>query len=212
MSQDFDWKAAVSGIAPTIASCFGTPLLGAGVALLCKELLGTSSTDQATNEASLNTTLQAGLTPEQKTAIATADSNMKAALIAADIRKTEIAADTEKSYLADVMDARAHNANTVGILHLGYMVYAFSYLCVVATLVGCYMLISKSDALKGIDPGALVALGGIVGGALQWIYSNANQVSSFFYGSSPTSRQQAQQMADSVTATVKASARKDASK
>lgn len=212
MSSDFDWKTAVSAIAPTIAGTFGTPLLGAGVALLCKELLGTASTDQATNEAALNTALQAGLTPEQKAAIATADSNLKLAMITADVSKTQIAADTEKSYLQDVMDARAHNANTVGVMRLGYLVNAASYLCVLIILYGCYAVLTTRGLFNGVDPGLAAAVGSVVGAVVQFVISNTLQANGFFFGSSPSARTTSSALASSVTGTVTAAAKQQAKK
>lgn len=202
-----DWKAAVSAIAPTIAGVLGTPLMGAGVALLCKQLLGSASPNQDENEASLTAALSAGMTPDMQAAILKADNDFKAALIAADVRKAEIEADTGKSVLADVADARSHNAQTVGILRIGYFVNTLSYVMIFTVLIGSYFLLT-SDKMKGMDPGTLVAVGGIVGAALQFVYSNCTQINSFFFGSSPSARQNAQNAVDSVTATAKTLSKK----
>lgn len=201
------WQDKVKAIAPTLGgllTAFGGPagaLAGAGLTAVANAL-GVSN-----NEDAVSAALEVGITPEQRAALIQSDLQYKEALITADIRKTEIAADTEKSYIADVADARAHNANTVGILRLGYGVNALSYGCVFAILYGCYKILMGVD-LHAIDPGALVAISTLLGGVVQWVMSNCGQANSFFFGSSPTARANATQMSQSVTDTAKALGKK----
>lgn len=196
------WQDKVKAIAPTLGgllTAFGGPagaLAGAGLTAIANSLGVANDPD------SVSAAIEAGITPEQRAALIAADLQYKEALIAADIRKAEIAADTEKSYIADVADARAHNANTVGILRLGYAVNALSYTAVFMILYGAYKILMGVD-LHAIDPGALVAASTLLGGVVQWVMSNCGQANGFFFGSSPTSRQSAMQLSQSVADTAK---------
>lgn len=198
------WQENVKAIAPTLGgllATFGGPagvLAGAGLTAVAKAL------GVPDDPNSVEAAVQAGITPEQRASLVAADLEYKKAMIEAGIRTKELDIQESKNILLDVQDARSHNAGTVGILHLGYMINAFSYLCVIMTLVGCYFVLSGAR-LAGVDPSALVAVGGIVGAALQWVYSNSTQANAFFFGSSPSSRQSSAALAESVSAAAKTS-------
>jgi hypothetical protein len=145
--------------------------------------------------------IQAGITPELRAKILEADSQVRIALIAADVRKTEVAADVEKSYVADVANARASHANTVGILRLGYLINVASYSIVAAVLYGCFKVISGTEIGK-VDPGLAATVGTLVGGTVQWLLSNAQQANGFFFGSSPSGRANSNALAAGVSKAV----------
>jgi len=182
-----DWKSAVKAVAPTLGgllATFGGPagvLAGAGITAVANAL------GVPDNEESVSAAMQAGLSPEQKAALVAADLDYKKAMIEAGLRSQEINAGVEKAYIADVADARAHNANTVGILRLGYIINIASYSTVAAVLFGCYRL--ATGGKLDMDAGSAAMIGGIVGSALQWVISNSTQSNGFFFGSSPSSRQ-----------------------
>lgn len=184
-----DWKAIVKTVAPTLGGLLATVggpagmLASAGLNAVASAL-GVEPTEDAVAAA-----VQAGLSPEQRLALVDADTKVKLAMVDAGVKTHEIDATVEKAYVADVADARAHNANTVGILRLGYIINVFSYLMVGTVLYGCYVL-ATSAGMK-IDPGSAAMVGSIVGAALQWAISNSSQANGFFFGSSPASRQAA---------------------
>lgn len=191
MGMNFDWKGAVAIAAPTLGTLLGGPLAGAAVKILADKILdGGSTGNPSEDEAQVATVIQAGFTPEIRAKIADAEKEIKLAMIAADVRKTEVSADTEKAYIGDVANARAHNANTVGILRLGYLINIMSYLAVFMIMIGCYKILTTSG-MASVDPGLAAAVGGIVGGGLQWLLTNAQQANGFFFGSSPGGRQNA---------------------
>jgi hypothetical protein len=130
-----------------------------------------------------------------------ADSQVRIALIAADVRKTEISADVEKSYLLDIQNARTQNANTVGILRLGYMINIASYAIVAAVLYGCFRIIQGST-MGQIDAGLAATVGTLVGGTVQWLLSNAQSANNFFFGSSPSGRANSTALAAGVSKAV----------
>lgn len=195
-----DWKSAVKAVAPTLGgllATFGGPagvLAGAGITAI-SNALGVPDNEEAVSAA-----MQAGLSPEQKAALVAADLEYKKAMIDAGIKSKEIDAAVEKAYIADVADARAHNANTVGIMRLGYIINCLSYATVAAVLYGCYRL--ATGGKLDMDAGTAAMIGGIVGAALQWVISNSTQANGFFFGSSPSSRQVATDLAKAVSGPV----------
>jgi hypothetical protein len=181
-----DWKDVLKSSAPILTGLLSATgpvgvIAGAGITAIA-DALGVPA-----DEASIQATVQAGLSPEQRFALAQAEAEVKKSMISAGLEEKRIVADTEKSYILDVEAARAHNANTVGILWLGYGINILSYLLIGALLGGCYFLISGGKLDKA-DPATLVAVSTLVGAAVQWILSNASQANGFFFGSSPSSR------------------------
>jgi len=195
--MDFDWKkvlpvigAAVTGNVPGAIAAAASALgdaLGAPVA--------------ATPEG-IDAALQ-NATPEQLAALKKIDADLKIRFRELDTedKKTEVALETVE--LADVQDARKFNANTHGILYLGYGINVFSYLCVAMILAGCFMVLT-GPKMGGVDPGLAAMVGSVVGAVVQWLMSNAAQANQFFFGSSPGSRQVSADLAKAVgTATTK---------
>ena len=193
---DFDWKVAVKGVAPVIGGLLATvggpagALAGAALTAAANAL-GVPDTPDAVAAA-----MQAGLSPEQKAALIAADLDYKKAVLDAGFKDKQLAAEVEKSYLADIDAARKAHAQVQGILWLGYGINALSYICVFTVLYGCFYLLG--GVKLGIDPGIAAMLGSIVGGTVQWLMSNAAQANAFFFGSSPSSRQVATDLAKAV--------------
>ncbi len=102
--SDIDWKAALKTIAPTVASIFGTPLAGAGVAALLEAIFPgqNDGLSQQQAEAKLATAVSGGLSPEQYVAAQQADLAFKQHCIDAGVRLEELAT-------ADVVNARARD-------------------------------------------------------------------------------------------------------
>lgn len=74
--DDFDWKAALKTVAPTVASIFGTPLAGAGVRVLLDAIFpddDNAAIPPAQQEEKLAEALKSGLSPEQLAAMKQAD-------------------------------------------------------------------------------------------------------------------------------------------
>lgn len=206
--MDFDWKAVVGTVAPALGTILGGPLAGGAIKILADKILGGSSGDEKKDADDLQAVLQAdGLSPEIRAKLIEAENEVKLAVIAADVKKAEMAVDVEKSYITDVANARASNANTTGILNLGYFINFASYSVIILVLCGCYWLIS-GKTMATVDPALAAIVGGLVGGVVQWLMSNAAQANSFFFGSSPTARANSAALAASVSEAVTTSAKK----
>lgn len=202
--MDFDWKKVIGAAAPILTGlATGGPVgMGIGALKAIADVLGVEPTEDA-----ISAVAQVGLTPEQRMALAAQDGEVKKALIAAGVREKELVVESEKANLADIEDARAHNANTVGILRLGYFINVASYLCVAGVLGGAFYIMANSVTFK-VDPNTAMMFGSLIGSALQWLLSNAAQSNGFFFGSSPSSRQSASEVAKATSMITQKAAEK----
>jgi len=193
--MSFDWKKALGTVAPVLAGLVGGPIgvVASAGAKVVAQALGVPE-----DEASISAALQAGLTPEQRSALIAADADLKKAQLAAQVRYRELESEDRKQEMLDVQDARSRNAGTVGILRLGYFINAASYFCVALVLAASFWLMGSSTELK-VDPGIAAMLGGIVGSAVQWLLLNASQANGFFFGSSPATRAAATKVGEAAS-------------
>lgn len=107
---DFDWKAVVRGVAPTLAGVFGTPAAGVGVKILVDTLLGGSSGDAEQDEMSLSKALAGGATPEVRVKLIEAEAEFKRQ--AFELQKLKLVGEQARdaAELADLGDARKRDA------------------------------------------------------------------------------------------------------
>ncbi len=195
-----DWKAGVKAIAPTIGgllATFGGPAGALGGAALnaVAAALGVPPTEDDVSSA-----IQAGLTGEQRAALIQADLEYKKAVLATGIEERRLNIESDNNILKDIQDARSHNADTVGVLRLGYLINVSSYICVASVLFGCYNLVQ--GGLNGVDPILAGSVGALVGSTVQWLLSNAAQANGFFFGSSPASRAITTSVGDNVAKNI----------
>jgi hypothetical protein len=195
--KDFDWKSAVKTVAPGLATLLGGPLAGGAVTVLAEALLGGSTGSKEGDELAIQQKLAAGMTPEDKAKILLADTEIRKEIIRAGIREKEIALETERAYIGDTAHARSTHSENKGVLRLGIGINLLSYGLIGAVLYGCFELLAGTK-VSALDPTMAMAIGGIVGGAVQWIMSNAAQANGFFFGSSPGSRQMAVDLSKAV--------------
>ena len=177
-----DW---IKAVAPTLGTALLGPLGGIAASFIADKIGVPEKTVKAVTEAISNQTL----TPEQLTQIKQAEIDFKKYLEDNKIKLEEL-------YVTDVQNARQFNANTHGILYLGYGINVLSYICVLAILYGCFSVVNGVKV--GIDPGLAAMVGSVVGAVVQWLMSNAAQANAFFFGSSPSSRQNSAELAKAV--------------
>lgn len=106
---DYDWKKLVGTLAPAVASAFGTPAMGAAVAVLSNAIFGRSD---ASADDVVAAVAGGQLTGEQLAAIRKADNDFKIAMGQQGIDLAKLEADTDAAYLRDVQDARARQVAT----------------------------------------------------------------------------------------------------
>ncbi len=160
--MDFDWKSIVSAVAPTIATAFGGPLAGAGVAAISQAILGKK--DGTEKEIAL--ALQ-GATPEVLAAIKKADQEFA-------VKMKELDIDLERMVYDDRADARTREALVKDNMNktLAFMIVG-GFLALVGS---CVLGWAKIDS----------ALAGTLVGYLS---AKAEQVLAYYFGSSKGSDQ-----------------------
>ena len=177
-----DWKQIVGSIAPVMASVFLTPAAGAAVAVLAKSVLGESSGDPAKDEAALNQVFAGGMTPELQAKVIDAETSLKIKLAELKVEDRKIDRDIEVAYLGDVNSARVNHHGDRAITIMGAWVLVAWALLMGLTLVGLgYLLV---NGIKAADAGLVATIFTVLGSILGYVSNAAQQVLSYFYGSS----------------------------
>jgi len=118
-----------------------------------------------------------------------------------DIEETKIAAE-------DTQNARSNFSKDKGVFWIGVVILATFALVIVAVLAGAYRLITGGMQIQ--DAGVIAAVFGFIGTVVGYVAANAQQVVSYFFGSSKGSAQHSDVIADAVKSlTSKAAAAND---
>jgi hypothetical protein len=191
-------------LAPTVASALGTPLLGGAVAALETAFGLTPKPSDSLNDRqeALAAAIQ-GATPEQLAAVRKADQDYAARMAEAGFADKEAIAklqvQEETLYVDDTADARKVNAQSDKVFNLGIVVLITFAAVMGASLYGAYCLLIGTIPVKDVAMVGMVS--GFVGTIIGYVSANAQQVVSFFFGSSKGSEANAAAMAGAFTST-----------
>ena len=183
--MSFDWKSLVKAVAPTIATALGGPFAGLGVRALSEALLGTPDGTEQDVSAALATA-----TPDQILAVKQADQEFA-------IRMKEMDIDLDKALIADTSDARHVFAENKGVLNLGIVILDTFALVMFGVLWGSFQIMTGGITIKDVAIVATVA--GLVGTVVGYVAANAQQVVSYFFGSSRGSADKTAAMSAAVS-------------
>ncbi len=173
--MDFDWKKTLGAVAPLLGTALGGPL-GA----LAGQVLGTALGVDGGDEAALASALQKA-TPEQLLAIKQADNQFKLDMAKLGMRPEELEVE-------DRISARAAQAATKdGLL---------PWLAVL--VVGTFCAVTVSVLFGSLKVEAVIA-GTLIG----YLSAKAEQVLSFYFGSTKSSRGKDQALADALAVKLK---------
>lgn len=168
------WKEIVKTVAPALGTALGGPLAGAAVGSLAKVLLG----DEKAGEDAVAAAV-IGANPDQLLAIKKADQDFALKMEEAGIKLEEVHAKDRQS--AREREAKTGDNWTPRIL-AGVIVGGF--------LATVYMVLSGYvDGLK--DP----MIAGMVGTLIGYVSAKADQVVSYYFGSSAGSSEKTRLMA-----------------
>jgi hypothetical protein len=178
MSYSIDWRDVVGAVAPTIATALGGPLAGAAVKTLSNVLLGHENGSESDLAAAIGTA-----SPDTLAQIKKAESDFQ-------IRMRELEIDVDRIAAADRDSARKRESSTgdfwtpriIGGLTLGAFIWA-----VWAVL---------SGYVRGLTDPAVV---GIIGTLIGYVSAKADQVVSYYFGSSSGSKEKTQAMSDALS-------------
>lgn len=203
--SEFDWKAAIRGVAPALAGVLGGPAAGLGVKVLADVFLGGSSGDQAADEARIGEIMAGGMTPAIQARIVEANNALKLELAKLGVESKRIEVDETKAYLSDAQSARDTHKDSSSVIRAAFWINALAYIIVCGVLAGSFMILlgHGAERVRNVDPGIAAMVGSIIGAAVQFIVQNAAQAAGFLFGSSPSARANAAKMADAVETAVK---------
>lgn len=152
--MEFDWKAIVRTVAPTIASAFGTPLAGMGLTAILNAILPPDTPKPVDPESYLAQALQSA-TPELMLKIKEAENKF-----VVDMKTLNI--ELEKLPNADRASARDLKAK---IMQYG----KWDYEPVLALFVCCafgyaeYWVFAYADSVHSMEPNQAVLIGRVLG-------------------------------------------------
>jgi hypothetical protein len=178
MSYSVDWKDVIGAVAPTIATALGGPLAGAAVKTLSGVLLGHENGSESDLAAAIGTA-----SPDTLAQIKKAEADFQ-------IRMRELEIDVDRIAAADRDSARKREASTgdywtprvIGGLTLLSFIWA-----VWAVL---------SGYVQGLTDPSIV---GIIGTLIGYVSAKADQVVSYYFGSSSGSKEKTAAMSDALS-------------
>jgi RsiW-degrading membrane proteinase PrsW (M82 family) len=193
----FDWKKLVGGIAPVLGTALLGPLGGEAAVILGKALgLGDAATPD-----DVGTMMASGkLTTEQIVAVQTADIAYKQHLDDNKIELAKINAASDAALIADTSDARHVFGDKENVYVLGCIILGAFALLMALVLTGCFFLMTGRVQ---VDPSTMAVCSGLIGTVVGYVAANAQQVVSFFYGSSKGSKDSGQAMGAALTESIK---------
>jgi len=194
---DFDWKRLVGGIAPVLGTVLAGPLAGAAISELASALLGNPDAPEADVAAVLSTGRLSG---EQVVAIKQAGNALTVRLRELDIDVLKINQAADAALIADTSDARHTFGKDENVFVLGCIILGAFAVLMGLVLTGLfYLMTGKVD----VNPGVMTACGTLIGTIVGYVAANAQQVVSFFYGSSKGSKDNGQAIGAALTESIK---------
>lgn len=197
----FDIKAAVGAIAPTLATMLGGPLAGTAVSALVSAFGITPSGDQAKDTAAITKVVQDGkMTPEIIAAVRKADQEHEALMGQQGIDLVKLNAGHEEALAAtftgDTQDARKTFGQQKAILYMGITILLTFAAIMGLVLYASFELLNGGISIK--DVSVVAAVAGMVGSVIGYVAANAQQVVSYFFGSSHGSQMKTDSMGKSM--------------
>lgn len=145
-------------------------------------------------------TVTGASTPEAAEATLKADPNLalqfKLAALANEVEFRRISMEETKAFIADTADARAKHAGDRGVYWLGIAVLMTFFAVMMICLYGAYQIVSGGLSIK--DVSVVAAISSFIGTIVGYVAANAQQVISYFFGSSRGSNDKTSAMAEAV--------------
>jgi hypothetical protein len=193
------WKEVIAAVAPGLATALtgGNLLAGAAVKALADNLLGGSTGDPVADEAKIAGLVSGGLTPELRAKIIDAETMLKSEAMKIGLEEKRIDANLEIATLADVADARKTHGTGDEVIKLAWAVLVTWGALTAATLYGLYSVLAGGIEIK--DVGVVATVFTVLGSTVGYISNSAQQVLSYYFGSSRGSNQKTAVMAEAIS-------------
>lgn len=195
MSTNIDWKDVIGAVAPTLGTLLGGPLAGMAIGQLSKVLLGK---DDGTEE-ELSQVVMGGLSNDKIVEIQRINRDTEVKLAQMQLDKFRIETDLEKAYVSDTADARKYKDDNV--FTLGVTILLVFAVVMSLSVYGCFQILTGGIELKDASTVGIVA--GFLGTVIGYVAANAQQVVSYFFGSSAGSAKKTTEMAESFKAVMR---------
>lgn len=192
-----DWKALVSTAAPGLATLLAGPGAGVAVKILADKLLGGSTGDPVADEAKIAGMLAGGLTPELRARLVEAETTLAVKRIEAKVEGRRIDAGLETAYLGDVANARGVHGTNDSVMVLARGVLIGWLVLTLGTLVGLYQVLI--GGIKITDVGIVATVFTVLGSTVGYVSNSAQQVLSYYFGSSRGSDRKTTGLMEAVT-------------
>lgn len=194
---EFDWKKLVGGIAPVLGTALGGPLAGQAISMLGQALgLGADAP-----EGDVAAAVASGrLTGDQLVAIKQAENDFAVKMKSLDIDVLKVNQAADAALIADTSDARHTFGSNDNVFVLGVCILIGFAILMALVLAGCFLLITGRAT---IDPSTVAIGTGMVGTVVGAVAANAQQVVSYFYGSSKGSKDNGERIGAALTESLK---------
>ena len=187
-----NFREILKTIAPIAGSLIGGPLGG-----MAGKVLGDAiGMKEPTIERIASAISTGSLSPEQVVAIRNADAALQIRLKELGLDEKKLEKEAEEMYLRDTQSARVAHAGDSGVFWLGMAVLIVMLIDTVATFWLVYAILTEGLRIK--DVGVVAAVFGILGTLNGYIAANAQQVLSFYFGSSRGSQDKSRDMAEAI--------------
>lgn len=183
--MNVDWKQIVKTVAPALGTALGGPMGGIAVRSIAGVLLGDES---ASEEAVEQAVLAAN--PDQLIALKKADQGFA-------VRMKELGIKLDELYIKDTQHARESHKGDRGVFRLGIVILLTFTVTMSASLYGAYGMLAGGIQVK--DAGIVAAVFGFLGTVVGYVAANAQQVVSFFFGSSAGSKEKTDAMSAALS-------------
>lgn len=153
------------------------------------------------------TTAVANATPEQLFALRNREMDFKERMQALgfqqerDLRTLDL--EETRALVADTASARASFSGNENVFVLGCIILGAFGVLMGLVLTGCFFLMTGRVT---VDPGTLAVCAGLIGTVVGYVAANAQQVVSFFYGSSKGSKDSGDRIGQALSESIRGQA------
>ena len=142
------------------------------------------------------------LSGEQIVAIKAAENDFTLKMKGFDIDVLKINAAADSALIQDTSDARHTFGSHENVFVLGCIILSAFAVLMGLVLTGCFYLMT---GVYKVDPSTVAVCAGLIGTVVGYVAANAQQVVSFFYGSSKGSKDSGAAMGAALTESIKQS-------
>jgi len=176
-SRDFDWRGLVKAVAPTIATALGGPLAGLGVRALSEAMLGRPDGSESDVARALEMADGAALVKLREI-----DAAFQAQMKALDVDLERIAAaDRDSARAREIGSRDSWTPRIIGAMAIGGFVWAVYW-------------VLAGNVHNLTDPTTMALVGTLVG----YVSAKADQVVSYYFGSSAGSARKTEAISDAL--------------